>query len=39
MKYSSHKDSFVILGWLVYWVLVEKYAARQNEIGNHRFQK
>ena len=39
MKYSSYQHSFVILGWLVYWVVVEKCAARQKEIGNHRFQK
>ena len=26
---------FGILGWLVYWVVIEKYAARQKEIGNH----
>ena len=39
MKYSCYQRSFVTLGWLVYWVLVEKCAARQKEIGNHRFQK
>ena len=39
MKYSSYQHSFVILGWLVYWVVVEKCAARQKEIGNHLFQK
>ena len=38
MKYSSYQHSFVILGWLVYGVVVEKCAARQKEIGNHRFQ-
>ena len=37
MKYSSYQHSFVILGWLVYWVVVEKCAARQKEIGNQRF--
>ena len=26
---------FGILGWLVYWVAIEKCAARQKEIGNH----
>ena len=30
---------FVILSMLVYWVLVEKCAALQKEIGNHRSQK
>ena len=39
MKYSSYQHYIVILGWLVYWVVVEKCAARQKEIGNHRFQK
>ena len=39
MKYSSYQHSFVILGWLVYWVVVEKCAARQKEIENHCFQK
>ena len=39
MKHSSYQHSFVILGWLVYWVVVEKCAKRQKEIGNHRFQK
>ena len=39
MKYSCYQHSFVILGWLFYWVVVEKCAARQKEIGNHRFQK
>ena len=29
--------SVVIISWLVYWVGVEKCAARQKEIGNHRF--
>ena len=39
MKYSCYEDSFVILGWLVYWYVVEKYAEWQKEIENHRFQK
>ena len=39
MKYSCYQHSLVILGWVVYWVVVEKCAARQKEIGNHRFQK
>ena len=39
MKFSCNQHSFVILGWLVYWVVVKKCAARQKEIGNHRFQK
>ena len=39
MKYSTYHHSFAILGWLVYWVVVEKCTARQKEIGNHRFQK
>ena len=26
---------FGILGWLVYWVVIEKCAFRQKEIGNH----
>ena len=29
MKYSCYQRSSVILGWLVYWVVVEKCAARQ----------
>ena len=39
MKYSRYQNSFVTLGWLAYWIVVEKCAARQKEIGNHRFQK
>ena len=39
MKYSSYQHSFVILGWLVFCVVAEKWAARQKEIENHRFQK
>ena len=39
MRYSCYRHSFVILGWLVFLVVVEKCAARQKEIGNHRFQK
>ena len=39
MKYSFYQHSFVILGWLIYVGRVEKCAARQKEIGNHRFQK
>ena len=39
IKYSCYQHSFVILGWLIYLVVVEKCAARQKEIGNHRFQK
>ena len=39
-KYSCYQHSVVILDWLVYWVVVEKCDARQqNEIGNHRFEK
>ena len=32
MKYSYYQHSFVIFGWLVYWVVAEKSAARQKEI-------
>ena len=32
MKYRCYQHSFVILSWLVYWVVVEKCVARQNEI-------
>ena len=39
MKYSYYQHSFVIFDWLVDWVLAEKSAARQKEIGNHRFKK
>jgi len=40
MKYMCCQKSSVIHGWRVYWVVVEKCAARQQkEIGNHRFQK
>ena len=39
MKYSCYQNSFVILGWLVYWDVDEKCTAQQKEIGNHRFQK
>ena len=39
MKYSSYQYSFAILSWVVYSVVVEKFATRQKEIGNHRFQK
>ena len=39
MKYSCYQHSFVILGWLVYWFVVEKCAEQQKEIGNHRFLK
>ena len=38
MKYSCYQDSFVILGWLVYWFVVEKCAEQQKETGNHRFE-
>ena len=39
MKYSCYQHSFVILGLLVYWVVVEKCAAQQKKIGHHPFQK
>ena len=39
IKYSCCQHSFVILGWLAYWVMVDKCAARQKEIGYLRFQK
>jgi len=39
MKYGCYQRSFDILGCLDYWVVVEKCAARQKEIGNHHFQK
>ena len=38
MKYSCYQDSLVILGWLVYWFVVEKCAEQQKETGNHRFE-
>ena len=38
MQYSCYQDSFVILGWLLYWFVVEKCAEQQKETGNHRFQ-
>ena len=31
MKYSCYQQSFVILGWLVYWVVVEKCAVGANK--------
>ena len=39
MIYSCYQESFVILGRLVYWVVVEKCAAGQKKkikIGNYR---
>ena len=42
MNYSGFQDSFVIPGWFVYWVLVEKYPAcqshRKSDFGWHRFR-
>ena len=31
MKYSCYQNSFVILGWLVYWDVDEKCTAQQKE--------
>ena len=30
MKYSCYRHSFVILGWLVYWVVVETRTTKRN---------
>ena len=30
MKYSSYQHSFVILGWLVYWVVVDYVNSQGN---------
>ena len=38
-KCCCYQHSVVIISWLVYLVGVEKCAARQKEIGNHRFYK